>query len=194
MKTGNLGNRKNRQKANLLTQQTMNTYFQRFRPLLFAFGSWFVLLAVLHLPGIKDFVRHIMVSFTHSSAIISGKLLFLPVADKGYPIMDFAGFSMRVILECTAYNFYLFVLMITVFASWNTKQKLINLLVFVSVIFVTNNFRFLVMGAIGRYFPGVFNQIHDYLWNILFTIVVFLLFIWADSRSENQMLTTSGKN
>lgn len=187
-------NRKKQQKADLPAQQSKRIYLQKFKPLLFAFGSWFVLLAALHLPGIKDFVRYVMVSITHTSAILTGKLLFLPVADKGYPVMDFAGFSMQVILECTAYNFYLFVLVITIFANWSIRHKLLNLAVFTGVIFLINNFRFIIMGAIGRYYPEIFNQIHDYLWNILFAIIVFLIFIWADRRSDNQMLTTSAKN
>ncbi|MBW6479840.1 MAG: archaeosortase/exosortase family protein [Bacteroidales bacterium] len=164
---------------------------QKFKPLLFAFVSWFLLLAVLHLPVIKDFVRYVMVSITHFSAIVTGKLLFLPVADKGYPVMDFAGFGMQVILECTAYNFYLFVLMITLFAPWTKRQKLINFAVFAGVIFITNNLRFLIMGAIGRYYPALFGQIHDYLWNILFAILVFMMFLWADSRSGNQIFSTA---
>lgn len=182
---------KNKQKTKLPAQQSKEAYLKRFKPLLFAFVSWFVLLAILHLPGIKDFVRYAMVSFTHTSAIATGKLLFLPVADKGYPVMDFAGFSMQVILECTAYNFYLFVLIITVFAPWTIRQKLINFAVFAVVIFITNNLRFLIMGAIGRYYPAVFNLIHDYLWNILFAILVFMIFLWADSRSGNQIFVAS---
>ena len=170
-------------------QQSGETWFQKFKPLLYAFVSWFVLLAILHLPGIKDFVRYIMVGVTHTSAIVTGKLLFLPVVDKGYPVLDFAGFSMRVILECTAYNFYLFVLMITIFAPWTIRQKLINLAVFTGVIFMVNNFRFLIMGAIGRYYPAMFVHLHDYLWNILFAILVFMIFLWADSRSGNKIFT-----
>jgi exosortase/archaeosortase family protein len=193
LKTAPLGNRKKQHKANLRAQQTNNAYLHKLRPLLFAFGSWFALLTVLNLPGIKDFVRYVMVSITHTSAILTGKLLFLPVADKGYPVMDFAGFSMQVILECTAYNFYLFVLLITIFANWSIRHKLINLAVFTGVIYLINNFRFIIMGAIGRYYPEIFNQIHDYLWNILFSIIVFLIYIWADRKSENQMFTKSGK-
>ena len=185
--------REKHRKANLPAQQSGETWFQKFKPLLYAFVSWFVLLAILHLPGIKDFVRYIMVGVTHTSAIVTGKLLFLPVVDKGYPVLDFAGFSMRVILECTAYNFYLFVLMITIFAPWTIRQKLINLAVFTGVIFMVNNFRFLIMGAIGRYYPAMFDQIHDYFWNILFAILVFMIFLRADSRSGNQIFSAVKK-
>ncbi len=191
MKIRALDKRKKHQKDKLPAHQSKEAYIQKFKPLLFAFISWFILLALLHLPGIKDFVRYVMVSFTHSSAIVMGKLMFLPVADKGYPVMDFAGFSMQVILECTAYNFYLFVLMITVFAPWTLRQKLINLAVFAGVIYITNNLRFLIMGAIGRYYPAMFDNIHDYLWNILFAILVFMIFLWADSRSGNQIFATA---
>jgi exosortase/archaeosortase family protein len=188
-----LSKRKKQPKADLSAKQARYVYLQKLRPLLFAFVSWFVLLSVMHLPGIKDLVRYVMVSITHTSAIITGKLLFLPVADKGYPVMDFAGFSMQVILECTAYNFYLFVLMLTIFAKWPIRHKLVNLAIFTGVIFMVNNFRFIIMGAIGRYYPQIFSQIHDYFWNILFAILVFLIFLRAESRSGNRTFTTTQK-
>ncbi len=184
-----MGKKKKQLKAELAIKKSNEDYMQRLKPLLFAFISWFVLLSLLHLPGVKDFVRNVMISFTHASAIGMGKLLFLPVADKGYPVIDFAGFSMQVILECTAYNFYLFVLMITVFAPWTIRQKLINISLFAGIIFLTNNLRFLIMGAIGRFYPATFEYIHDYLWNILFALMIFLIFLRVDRKSGNRFFS-----
>ncbi len=158
-------------------------YISKLKPLLLAFVVWFVLLSVLHLPFIKDYLRTIMVTFTQQSALVLGKLFFLPMTTNGYPLLSYDGFTMNVILECTAYNFYLFVIVVTAFARWSLKDKLINLGVFLGVIFLMNNLRFFVMGAIGKYYPAIFDHIHDFVWNILFGILVFLIYFWGDRRA-----------
>ena len=67
------------------------------------------------------------------------------------------GFSMEIIVECTAYNFYLFAIALAVFANWQLRYKLINLLIFFGVIFLTNILRFFAMGYVGRYYPRFFQ-------------------------------------
>lgn len=170
-------------RAKQRAQQARKQYLDKLKPLIYAFASWFALLAILHLPPIKDVLREIMVGFTHRSALVAGKILFLPISDKGSPILDYGGFGMRVILECTAYNFYLFALMISVFSQWSTRHKLINLFLFIASVFVMNNARFLIMGAIGKHHPHLFHHIHDYFWNIFFGLLIFLIYIWADQRA-----------
>lgn len=164
-------------------KEAQQAYLNKLKPLIFAFVAWFAILAILHIPAIKDYIRFAMVHFTHGAAILTGKLLFLPVSNQGYPIMGYAGFNMRVILECTAYNFYLFALMITLFSQWPPKAKLTNLGIFILVIFTLNNMRFLIMGAIGKNYPHLFASIHDYFWNILFGLTIFLIYVWADRRA-----------
>lgn len=178
-----MNQRKSIRKEQLQKEEARRAYIKKLRPLIYAFIAWFVVLAILHIPAIKDHLRYIMVSFTHISAITAGKLLFLPVTNEGYPIMGYDGFTMRVILECTAYNFYLFALMITLFAPWSIKAKLVNLGAFVLVIFTLNNLRFLIMGAVGKHHPHLFEHIHDYFWNILFGLMIFLIYLWADHRA-----------
>lgn len=156
---------------------------QLIRPLLYSIVLWFVLLSVLHIPFIKDYLREIMVGFTHYSAVAIGKLLFLPVHDPGYPIIRYADFSMKVILECTAYNFYLFVFALYLFAKWPLKNRLVAFAISVAIIFLLNSARFLVMGAVGSSWPHLFERVHDYFWNILFGLIVFLIFIVADRKS-----------
>lgn len=162
-------------------------YLKRIKPLLFSFSGWFLLLAMIHLPGIKDVIRHFMVNFTHKSVIATGKLLQLPVSDGGFPALNFSGFGMEVILECTAYNFYIFILMISIFMPWSIKNKAINFVIMTGVIFIANKMRFLIMGAIGNYSTNVFYNIHDYFWNILFALLVFIIILWADKRSDKPL-------
>ncbi len=189
-----MNKQKLQQKERQKKEQARKEYQKKLKPLLYAFVTWFALLAILHIPFIKDHLRQIMVDFTHSAAIFTGKLLFLPISGKGSPVLDYDGFGMRVILECTAYNFYLFVIMITIFSRWSLKDKFINLGIFLGVIFILNNMRFILMGIIGKTHPHLFETIHDYFWNILFGIMIFLVYVWADGRAGGVFARSPGSS
>jgi exosortase/archaeosortase family protein len=91
---------------------------------------------------------------------------------------------MEIVVECTAYNFYLFAISLAVFANWKLKHKLMNLLIFFLVIFLTNTLRFFAMGYVGRYFPDLFDTTHDYIWNILFGFMIFGVWAWRDKLNN----------
>ena len=95
---------------------------------------------------------------------------------------------MEIIVECTAYNFYLFAIALALFANWSVKHKIINLLIFFSVIFFTNILRFFAMGYIGRYYPQFFDTTHDYIWNILFGFMIFGVWAWRDNLNNPDFL------
>ncbi len=175
--------RKRIRKSKEQEQKNRKEFMQLIRPLLYSMVLWFVLLSILHIPFIKDYLREIMVGFTHYSAVLIGKFLFLPLHDPGYPIIRYADFSMKVILECTAYNFYLFVFALYLFARWPLKNRLVAFAISVAIIFLLNSSRFLIMGAIGSSWPHLFDKVHDYFWNILFGLIVFLIYIFAHRRS-----------
>lgn len=149
-------------------------------PLIKAFVLWFVLVLIVHIPGIKDAFRNFFVGFTTSSTYGIGKILFLPIQKLGFSSITLDGFSMEIIVECTAYNFYLFAIALAVFANWRLRHKLINLLIFFGVIFLTNILRFFAMGYVGRYYPDFFDTTHDYVWNILFGFMIFGVWAWRD--------------
>jgi exosortase/archaeosortase family protein len=149
-------------------------------PLIKAFVLWFALVAIVHIPGIKQDFRDIIVGFTTWSTVTMGKLLFLPVTRLGYSTFNVDGFTMEIIVECTAYNFYLFAIALSAFANWSTKRKAINLMIFIVIIFLTNNLRFFAMGYIGRHYPTLFDTTHDYIWNILFGFMIFGVWAWRD--------------
>lgn len=149
-------------------------------PLIKAFVLWFALVAIVHIPGIKQDFRDIIVGFTTWSTVTMGKLLFLPVTRLGYSTFNVDGFTMEIIVECTAYNFYLFAIALSAFANWSKKRKAINLLIFILIIFLTNNLRFYAMGYVGRHYPTFFDTTHDYVWNILFGFMIFGVWAWRD--------------
>lgn len=157
--------------------------FDRLKPLLYSFILWAVLMGIMYIPAIHQNVMVFFVDFVVKSTVFVGSLMFFPVDSSGSPLITVAGYNMKVIFECTAYNFYLFAIALVVFGQWNLKNKIINLLIFVISIFILNAFRFIIMGYVGKYWPEMFHQIHDYVWTIVFGLVVFILYIWRNDKS-----------
>jgi exosortase/archaeosortase family protein len=153
-------------------------------PLIKAFAFWFLLVLIIHIPGIKEGFRNMFVGFTTNSTVLVAKMLFIPIQKLSFSTITLGGFTMEIIVECTAYNFYLFAISLAIFANWSLKHKLINLLIFLGVIFFTNILRFFAMGYIGRYYPELFDTTHDYVWNILFGFMIFGVWAWRD-KADN---------
>ena len=153
-------------------------------PLIKSFALWFLFVLIVHLPGVRDDFRSLIVGFTTGSTKVLGTILFLPVERTGFSTLSVNGFSLDIIVECTAYNFYLFALALIIFANWSNYNKIINLLIFFITIFLVNNIRFIAMGYIGRYYPTFFSTTHDYVWNILFGFMIFGLWAWRD-KADN---------
>jgi exosortase/archaeosortase family protein len=124
------------------------------------------------------------VGFTTGSTVFLGKILFIPIERMGFSSITVNNFAMEIIVECTAYNFYLFALALTVFANWSVRHKFINLLIFYGIIFLMNNMRFFAMGYVGRYYPELFDTTHDYVWNILFGFMIFGVWAWRDKLNN----------
>lgn len=157
-------------------------------PLIKAFAFWFLLVLIVHIPGVKENFRNMVVGFTTSSTVMLGKLLFIPIKRLGFSTITVDGFSMQIIVECTAYNFYLFAIALAFFANWKFRHKLINLLIFFGVIFLVNNLRFFAMGYVGRNYPELFDTTHDYIWNILFGFMIFGVWAWRDRINNPDFL------
>lgn len=166
-------------KLKILTKKEANIKFlKQFMPLMIAVVLWFITLSILHLPSIKDQVAYFLIKFTLDSALGFGNLLFIPIESHSFPNISVSGYNMQIVVECTAYNFYIFVIYLSLLSPVKWKQRIITLLIFLSAVFVVNNMRFFTMGFIGMDFPHLFHYIHDYLWNILFGFMVFLIWAW----------------
>ncbi|PID88582.1 MAG: hypothetical protein CSB03_00635, partial [Bacteroidia bacterium] len=155
---------------------------QQIKPLLYALALWLVLMMLAH---IADYYWHIaedMIKFVVASTILIGNSLGFDVAQTIPPNLQVAGFNMQVIFECTAYNFYLFVVALVLFARWTWQDKLINFAIFIVSIFLLNTSRFIIMGYIGSAFPSLFHQIHDYVWTILFALLTAGLYMWRNQK------------
>lgn len=162
----------------------LRDYLKKLMPLIKAFSLWFILVIIVQLPGIKEAFRDFIVGATTTSTVILGKVLFIPIERTGFAGIRVNDFSMQIIVECTAYNFYLFAFALAIFAEWKWKHKLINFLIFFALIFFVNNLRFFAMGFVGRHYPELFDTTHDYVWNILFGFLIFGIWAWRDVKTN----------
>lgn len=153
-------------------------FLKQFLPLLIAVVLWIIINTMLHLPALRADVQEFFIRFTLNSAVSFGKLLFLPVSSPVFPKIVVAGYPMEVIMECTAYNFYIFVICLSLLSPVKWKHRILTLFIFLAAVFVVNNFRFYTMGYIGKHYTELFHDIHDYLWNILFGFLVFMIWLW----------------
>jgi exosortase/archaeosortase family protein len=169
---------KARQQEKLVKKEAFRQFMRQFLPLVIAVALWLIISAILHLPAFRSEVQEFFISFTLNSAISFGKLLFIPVESYIFPKITVSGYTMEVIMECTAYNFYIFVFCLSLLSPVKWTQRLLTMLIFVAAIFVVNSFRFYTMGFIGKHYNHLFHDIHDYLWNILFGFMVFLIWLW----------------
>ncbi len=167
-----------KQNEKLERKEAFRKFMHHFKPLIYAVVLWFAATTILHLPALKESVQHFFVKFTLDTSVGFGKLLFFPITSSSFPYITVSGYTMEVIMECTAYNFYIFVIFLSLFSPVSWKQRLITLLIFLGSVFVVNSFRFITMGYIGKWDASMFHYIHDYLWNILFGIMVFLIWYW----------------
>ncbi len=166
-------------------------FFRQIIPLLVAVVLWIVTLMVIHLPAIETKALNFFVTFTVDSALLFGKLFFIPIESHSFPYLTVSGFTMKVIMECTAYNFYIFVIYLSLLSPVSLKDRLITLLIFLAAIFVVNNLRFISMGYIGKYNAQMFDYVHDYLWNILFGFMVFIIWAWRYKRKRVELEKTN---
>ncbi|MCF8387437.1 MAG: exosortase/archaeosortase family protein [Bacteroidales bacterium] len=170
--------KKQKDQEKISRREAYREFLHQFKPLLIAVALWFLTINLIHLPFIRDEVLHFFVGFILESSVAFGKMLFLPVSSPSFPYITVSGYTMEVIMECTAYNFYIFVIYLSLFSPVSWKQRIITLLIFLLAIFVINNLRFIVMGYVGKHNPQMFDYIHDYLWNIFFGFLVFLIWLW----------------
>ena len=152
----------------LAKKQHIKKFWRSFMPLLLAVLLWLVTLTILHLPAIRDGVAQFFISFTLDSALAFGKLLFIPVESRSFPNITVDGYTMQIVMECTAYNFYIFVFYLSLLSPVSWSQRILTLVIFLSAVFILNNLRFVTMGFIGNQSAEWFHFIHDYFWNILF--------------------------
>ncbi len=164
-----------------------------FKPLIIAVVLWIITIFILHLPSIKNEVAILFVKFTLYSALVFGDILFMSVESHNYPTITVDGYTMKVVMECTAYNFYIFAIYLSLLSPVSWKQRIITMVIFIAILFFLNNMRFIIMGLVGLHYPHLFNFIHNYLWDFLFGFMIFLIWLWRFNNSLEGIEATRKK-
>ncbi len=157
------------------------------KPLLFAFIAWFVVNSIVHIPVIKEPFNAFFINFTTHSVYWFGKIFFIPIEMPAVPYLTLKGFHMKVIMECTAYTFYIFAVAVVVFARWPLKHKIYSLVFLLVGILFINIMRFIVVGYVGTIRPDAVDFTHDIVWNVLFGIMVFGLWFVREIKARRLM-------
>jgi len=152
--------------------------------LLKSFVLWIVLILLVRTDFSRIYTDSFIIRFTHSSVAGFCKIFGIPVVDTTCPLITINSTAMEIVPECTIYDYYLMVVALVVFTAWKWKDRLINGLIMIAILYITNIFRFIAMGFIGRYFPSTFKFTHDYLWGLIFALFTLALWIGFDSRSS----------
>jgi len=151
--------------------------------------TWIILTGILFIPAVKEIVHPMMINFTGKSLLFFGNIFGFRVAIPEYPMIEIFYFRMKIVFECTAFNYFIFAFALVLFSKWTIKRKLINFLIYIFVIYILNLMRFFVMGWVGRNFPDLFENIHNYFWNIFFALVVLVLWVITNEKvSKDQEL------
>jgi len=167
-----------------VVKKEKSTYKKVLVQLLKSLVLWVILVGIVTHPAIKGVVKEAMINFTGSSLEFVCNLLNIPVHISGYPYISIFHFKMEILYECSAYNYYLLVIALSVFALWPLKNKIINGLIMLLIIFMMNSLRFIMMGYIGRYHYSLFDSIHNYFWNIFFALLLLLMWVWLGESGE----------
>jgi exosortase/archaeosortase family protein len=164
-------------------------------PLIKSFALWIVLVVIVAWDYTNNrWFSMFFVDFTTYLTHGLAKMLFIPSRIIGsgqsmvttlvvnYKSIVISNYPMIIELECSAYHAYIAMISLVLFSKWTAKQKLITGSVLFVSLAVINSIRIIMLGVIGRKFPGVFNLMHDYLWNILLVIIIWGLWEMANKR------------
>lgn len=170
--------RKAKQNPSLNRKEAYSGFIISFKPLLIAVLLWLITIFIFNLPTIKNEVALFFIGFTLNSALVFGNLLLISVESTNYPLITVEGYTMKVVMECTAYNFYIFIIYLSLLSPVSWKKRILTMLIFISILFMSNNLRFILMGFIGLHYEHLFHYIHNYLWDYLFGFIIFMIWVW----------------
>lgn len=182
----------NQKEINLKNRKEL---FKALLPLIKSFGLWVILVIIVA----WDYTNHqwfsmLFVDFTTYMSYGLAKIMFIPAKILGngssmvttlivnYKSIQINDYPMIIELECSAYHAYIAMLALVIFSNWKMKQKFITGSILFGLLALINSFRIVMLGVVGRHFPGFFNMMHDYVWNILLVIVIWGLWEVANKR------------
>jgi exosortase/archaeosortase family protein len=187
-----------------INQNNRKALFTELFPLLKSFGLWVILVVIVSWDYTNNrWFSMLFVDFTTYLSYGLAKIMFIPAKILGdgssmvttlvvnYKSIQIDNYPMIIELECSAYHAYIAMIALTSFSKWTIKQKLVTGSILFGVLAIINSLRIVMLGVIGQKFPGFFNLMHDYVWNILLVIVIWGLWELANKRIQKLTAKTS---
>lgn len=121
--------------------------------------------------------------FTTSAISALWGLFSVPVVCSSTQL-NFAGFPMEIVLECTALHYMIiFIAGVLAFRNHTLSYRAAGIIIGAVTIFFLNIVRIGIIGFIGRYFSSIFEFVHDYLWQGIFALTVILIWVlWVNGK------------
>lgn len=157
---------------------TKTPIYPSLKQLALTFGLWIILSVgfrffafnMFFYEALLDFVKWYLELFSNLFGVFYHEY---PSSDN---LISLNGASLKIIYECTAYSYYLFIISIVIFSPWKLLQKFWGGAVILVITTMLNAARFFSVAWIIRKHPEQLDIFHDYVWNILFAVIVFVLY------------------
>lgn len=162
----------------VLAQSEKIPWYPTLKQLILTFGLWMIFSFLFRFFAFNLFFYNVLLNFVKSyleifSAIFGVIYHDYTTADN---LISLNGATLKIIYECTAYSYYLFIIALVVFSPWKWTQRLLHGFLLIAAITLLNAVRFFSVAWIIRKHPQQLDLFHDYLWNILFAVIVFIIY------------------
>jgi exosortase/archaeosortase family protein len=185
-----------------INKKNRKALLKELLPLLKSFTLWVILVVIVAWDYTNNrLFSMLFIDFTTYLSYGLAKILFIPAEVFGggssmvttlvvnYKSIQINNYPMIIELECSAYHAYIAMIALVSFSNWTLKQKLIIGSILFGLLALINSLRIVMLGVIGKIFPGLFNLMHDYIWNILLVIVIWGL--WELANKKMNKITDS---
>jgi exosortase H (IPTLxxWG-CTERM-specific) len=148
----------------------------------FVIGFVVVATGLFALYQVSEATRHFNV-VNEGNALLSGAILRATgvSSERSGTTLLFERGGMQIISECSAiYVAILFMAGVLAFPT-NWRARLVGLALGLPVLFAVNVLRLVTLGAVIRYRPALLPLFHEYLWQVLFILIVAGLYLaWIE--------------
>ena len=144
------------------------------------FAALFII-AVTVLPNLMKPLFRPALAVTMATTNALGNLLGLTMTNSG-DIITVNGFAMQIIDECTALNYvFILALAILLYTRHSIGYRIKGVAVATGIVITVNAIRLIVTGLAGTISLQVFHFVHEYVWVVIFALLVFGIWkVWAD--------------
>ena len=154
-------------------------------------SALFLALGLLPASSLLGSILLGLIDLTGSLVVVFLKPFGVPVVYED-TVMAVSGFKMLINSECSAIDFLLiFSVAVIASPSHNISYKIKGILAGGVIIVFLNVLRIAVLGVTGASFPAMFDFVHTYLWQGVFVIAVFFIWLsWNQGPSADKTLLT----